>query len=128
MLHSEIWSLSYEERNGWELNWQFDFQPLKFKKQGSNHLFMNMWYDIVNVYVKTVTLPLITLIENLYFGIISLKSCEVHNLVKLQNFESFTIFLPLWCSPITNHGIYYKEEIGELFPSLGHGMSYELDC
>ncbi len=24
--------------------------------------------------------------------------------------------------------VYYKEEIGELFPSLGHDMSYELDC
>jgi len=38
MLHLEIWSLSYEERNGWELNWQFDFQLLKCKKQESNNL------------------------------------------------------------------------------------------
>jgi hypothetical protein len=37
MTHLDIWNTSYGQKKGWELNWQFDFRPLK----------VNNWLDFL---------------------------------------------------------------------------------
>jgi hypothetical protein len=55
ILHLELLVRSYNPKKCKESNWQFDSQPLKPKKQGSNDLQWNMWHDVENILSKART-------------------------------------------------------------------------
>jgi hypothetical protein len=41
MTHLDTWNTSYGQKKGWELNWQFDFRPLKVENRPN--VFSYMW-------------------------------------------------------------------------------------
>jgi hypothetical protein len=54
---------------------------------------------------------------------------DTHNMAKFKIFMTSKSLETFWCfdvTLITNHKIYYKENNGELFPSLGWSVYYQL--
>jgi len=59
----------------------------------------------------------------------SSQGFDIHNMAKLKIFMTFESLETFWhfdVTLITNHKIYYRENSGELFPSLGWIVYYQL--
>jgi len=40
IVHLDLICMSYDQKKGWESNWEFDFRPQTFWKQGSNEFWL----------------------------------------------------------------------------------------
>jgi len=54
IVHLDLICMSYDQKKGWESNWEFDSRPQVFWNQGSNEVRLecaiNHWKDIFNGY------------------------------------------------------------------------------
>jgi hypothetical protein len=88
---------------------------LNLKKNVQMTFKLNMWYDLKNVFARTITWT-VKYLQSKFIceNYKATKLFKFHNLTKFMNFLRKWIleFFSFWCNYTTNHKTYYKEKNG----------------